>query len=256
MKPSLVTCVLIAGFSLTTAAVSSAFPTDEPISVPQAALTPALDVVTLKDGSVIHGEVVEMVGGVLQMKSALADDLIKIKWSEVSKLTVSHPIPFHLKEGTVLVGTAEEGEPGTMKLKAGPTGSTMTMPMDAVTQVNPMIQPPVVYSGSLNAGYSQSVGNSHLRNVSILGDFVARSEQLRLTLLGRYVNGDIMAVSTYETLGERSSWTSLSRNGSSGSHRPMSKMIFSKSQAENSHRDWTGGTNSLSVETSPGCLGI
>jgi putative salt-induced outer membrane protein YdiY len=152
--------------------------------------TPVLDVVTLKDGSVIHGEVVEMTGGLLLIKNAMAGDLIKVKWAEVSKLAVSHPIPFHLKEGTVLVGTAEEGDPGTIKLKAGPTGSAMTVPMNAVTQVNPVVQPPVVYSGSLNAGYSQSVGNSSLRNVSILGDLVARSEQLRLTLLGRYVNGD------------------------------------------------------------------
>jgi putative salt-induced outer membrane protein YdiY len=152
--------------------------------------TPNRDVVTLKDGSIIYGDVVEMSGGVLQIKNALAGDVIKVKWAEVSKLAVSHSLPFHLKEGTVLVGTAEEGDPGMLRLKAGPTGSIMTVPMDTVTQMNPVIQAPVVYTGSLNAGYSQSVGNSHLRNVSILGDLVARSEQLRLTLLGRYVNGD------------------------------------------------------------------
>ncbi len=158
--------------------------------VPASIAPLALDVVTLKDGSIIHGEVIEMAGGVLHIKSLLADDLIKVKWAEVSKMAVSHPIPFHLKEGTVLVGTAEESEPGTMKVKAGPTDGTMTIPLDAVTHVNPVVQPPVIYSGSLNAGYSQATGNSHLRNVSILGDFVARSEQLRLTLLGRYVYGD------------------------------------------------------------------
>lgn len=189
MKRSIVTVGLVAVLSLTTTAVSSAFPTDDSAPMPDTAV-PSMDVVTLKDGSVIHGEVVEMVGGVLQIKSALADDVIKVKWSEVSKLAISHPIPFHLKEGTVLVGTAEEGEPGTMTLKAGPTASTMSVPMDAVTQVNPVVQPPVIYNGSLNAGYSQSTGNSQLRNVSLLADFVARSEQLRLTLLGRYVYGD------------------------------------------------------------------
>ncbi len=152
--------------------------------------TPAQDVVTLKDGSVIYGEVIEMTGGLLQIKSSMASDIIKVKWAEVSKLVVSHPIPFHLKEGTVLVGTVEEGDPGTVKLKAGPLGSTMTVPMDVITQVNPVVQPPVIYTGSLNAGYSQATGNSHLLNISALGDLVARSEQLRLTLLGRYVYGD------------------------------------------------------------------
>lgn len=66
----------------------------------------------------------------------------------------------------------------------------MTVPMNVVTQVNPVVQSPVVYTGSINAGYSQSAGNSHIKNVSVIGDFVARSEQLRLTMLGRYIYGD------------------------------------------------------------------
>lgn len=152
--------------------------------------TPPVDVVTLKDGSVIYGEVIEMTDGLLQIKNALAADIIKVKWAEVSKLTITHPIPFHLKEGTVLVGTVEESEPGMMNLKAGPIGSTMTVPMDTVTQMNPVVQPPIIYVGGVNAAYSQSTGNSHLRNVTVVGDLVARSEQLRLTLNGRYVYGD------------------------------------------------------------------
>lgn len=183
MKPlMLLIAVLALGATATSVFANDAAPATTP--------TPVLDVVTLKDGSIIYGEVIEMTEGLLHIKNSLAGDIIKIKWAEVSKLTVSHPIPFHLKEGTVLVGTAEEGEPGTMKVKAGPTGETMTVPMELVTQVNPIVQSPVIYKGSLNAGYSQATGNSQLRNVSVVGDLVARSEQLRLTLLGRYVYGD------------------------------------------------------------------
>jgi putative salt-induced outer membrane protein YdiY len=152
--------------------------------------TPVRDVVTLKDGSVIYGEVIEMTGGLLHLKNSMVSDIIKIKREEIRKLVVSHPIPFHLKDGTVLIGTVEESDPDMIKLKAGPTGSIMTVPMNVVTQVNPVVQPPVIYTGSLNAGYSQATGNSQLLNISVLGDLVARSEQLRLTLLGRYVYGD------------------------------------------------------------------
>jgi putative salt-induced outer membrane protein YdiY len=152
--------------------------------------TPVRDVVTLKDGSVIYGEVIEMTGGLLHLKNSMVSDIIKIKWEEISKLTVSHPIPFHLKDGSVLMGTVEESDPDMIKLKAGPTGSIMTVPMNVVTQVNPVVQPPVVYTGSINAGYSQTAGNASLKNVSVIGDFVARSEQLRLSMLGRYVYGD------------------------------------------------------------------
>lgn len=183
---------LIAILILTTVA-NSVFADDGPAPILPAEATPteapALDVVTLKDGSIIYGEVIEMMDGVLQIKNALAAEVIKVKWAEVSKLAVSHPLPFHLKEGTILVGTAEEGEPGELKLKAGPSGEIITVPMDTVTKVNPIIQPPVIYVGNLNAAYTQVVGNAHLTTASLVGDFVARSEQLRLTLLGRYVYG-------------------------------------------------------------------
>ncbi|MEP6935572.1 MAG: hypothetical protein ABI988_16815, partial [Nitrospirota bacterium] len=62
------------------------------------------DVVTLKNGSIIYGEVVEMADGVLYIKTAAAaDTAIKIKWANVEKLAINHPIPFHLKEGSVLI---------------------------------------------------------------------------------------------------------------------------------------------------------
>jgi putative salt-induced outer membrane protein YdiY len=161
--------------------------------VPPAALAAAVapDVVTLKNGSIIYGEVIEMVGGVLQIKTAASpDNLMKVNWNDVAKLAVNHPIPFHLKEGSVILGTATAGPNGTLNVQAEPLKGTMEIPMGSVTSMNPVVQPPVIYSGSLTGGYSQTTGNSHLRNASLLGDFVARSEQLRLSINGRYVYGD------------------------------------------------------------------
>jgi hypothetical protein len=57
--------------------------------------------VTLKDGSVIYGEVIEMSGGVLLIKTdAAADKTVKLNWANVEKLAINHPLPFHLKEGS------------------------------------------------------------------------------------------------------------------------------------------------------------
>lgn len=149
------------------------------------------DLVTLKDGSLIRGDVLEMSNGELHIQTAFGvGDTIKVKWANVAKLSVTHPLPFHLKDGTVLVGTAQEGENGTLRIKADAMAGTMTVPMEQITSVNPLVQPPVIYSGNLTAGLSQTTGNSHLRNASLLGEFVGRSEQLRLSLLGRYVYGD------------------------------------------------------------------
>jgi putative salt-induced outer membrane protein YdiY len=149
------------------------------------------DVVTLKDGSLLYGEIIEMAGGVLSIKSpSSADNVIKIKWDDVVALEIAHPIPFHLKEGTILNGTAIAGPDRTINIQADPLQGSMTVPLSSIESINPLAQPPVVYIGSLNAGFSQATGNSRLRNVSVVGDLVARSEQLRLTMLGRYVYGD------------------------------------------------------------------
>jgi putative salt-induced outer membrane protein YdiY len=174
--------VLIA-ISMLATAVVPAGAADSPPAAP--------DVVTLKDGSVIYGEVVEMSGGELRIKTAFGvGDIVKVKWANVSKLAINHQLPFHLKEGTVIVGTATEGPAGSIVVKAEPLQGALTIPMDSIASVNPLVQPPVVYNGSLQVGFSQTTGNSHLRNASMIGEFVGRSEQLRLSLLGRYVYGD------------------------------------------------------------------
>ena len=160
------------------------------VDAPPAAPAP-LDMVTLKDGSVIYGEVIEMSGGVLLIKTdAAADKTVKLNWANVEKLAINHPLPFHLREGSVLIGTATKGPNGTLNVQAEPLKETIQVPMESITALNPIIQAPVIYSGSLTGGYSQTTGNSHLKNASLLGDFVARSEQLRLSLNGRYIYGD------------------------------------------------------------------
>ena len=162
------------------------------VVLPASAAAPTvLDVVTLKNGSIIYGEVIEMAGGVLQIKTpASPDNLLKVNWNDVAKLSVNHPVPFHLKEGSVIMGTATAGPDGTLNVQAEPLKGNMEVPMGSVVSMNPIVQPPVIYSGSVVGAYSQTTGNSHLRTASLLGDFVARSEQLRLTINGRYVYGE------------------------------------------------------------------
>lgn len=165
--------------------------TVEAQTVPPAPAPAPLDIVTLKDGSILYGEVIGMEGGVLHLKTpASPDNVVKVKWESIAKLAVNHPLPFHLKEGSVLIGTATEGPAGTIIVQAEPLKGTMEVPLDSITAVNPIVQAPVIYQGTLTGGYSQATGNSHLRNASLIGDFVARGEQLRLTLNGRYVYGD------------------------------------------------------------------
>jgi hypothetical protein len=67
----------------------------------------ALDVVTLKDGTVIYGQVLGMVADELHIKTSFGptagEDIVKIMWPNVSKISVNRPIPFSLGGGN---GTA------------------------------------------------------------------------------------------------------------------------------------------------------
>ncbi len=178
-------------FTLSLLLLAGAYAADAPAPPDTPAAAPALDVVTLKDGSVIYGQVLGMIAGELHIKTGFGptagEDIIKVMWPNVAKIVVNRPVPFMLKEGTTVVGTVQGGEPGTMLLTAAPTDTPMTIPLDAVIGVN---QPSVIYTGAIQAGFSQTTGNSHLRNASLLGEFAARGESLRLTILGRYVYGD------------------------------------------------------------------
>ena len=150
-----------------------------------------LDVVTLKDGSIIHGQVLDMEKGELRVKTAFGvGDVVKVKWANVSKLSIETPQPVHLKDGTVLVGRVQEGEEGNLLLSAEPTTQPIAVPLDTVVSINPLIQPSVTFQGAFTGGLSANSGNTQLTNLSLLLDFVARHEVWRLTLFGRYIYGE------------------------------------------------------------------
>ncbi len=158
----------------------------EPAAGPTAAVP--IDIVTLKDGSVLYGEVIEMTEGTLYLKTVdSADKAFKVKWSEVSKLAVTHPLPFHLKEGTILVGTTQADKDGVILLKVESLAEPLTIPVGSVTSINPLVQPSVIFIGAVTAGVSTANGNTNFQNASFLLDLTGRSDKLRLLLNGRYV---------------------------------------------------------------------
>lgn len=118
-----------------------------------------------------------------------------------------------------------------IKLEAESARKHDDLPMDSVTQANPLVQPQIFYTGNLNAGYSQAIGNSHLRSISLVGDLVARSEQRRLTILGRCSMATMPAAHHSSCSGNHLSWTILLPNGSSGMGQCMGYNALRQSAA-------------------------
>ena len=149
-----------------------------------------LDMVALKDGSIIFGEVAELSEGKLKVRTQFgADEFVVIKWSDVTSLSIRRPLPIRLKDGTVIIGTVTEGKDGVIKVKAEPVTEPLTIALDSVTAIN-SIKPPVAFEGNFTLGMSGANGNANYSNVSGLFELVGRSEALRLTLIGRYIYGE------------------------------------------------------------------
>ena len=146
---------------------------------------------SLKDGSQIYVEILEMTDGFIMVKTLFHDgDPIKIKWSEVVGLTSEDSVKVVLGSGTVLQGKPSMVAPGTLGIQTDMLTEPIPVAVESVMALNPPIKKPVVYTGNLNFGASIITGNTRSKNYSFLGELIARSERLRLTILGRYLNGE------------------------------------------------------------------
>ena len=144
--------------------------------------------ITMKDGSIIHGDVVDMVGGTLQVKALFgAGDPFQLKWEEVANLATSQAITLTLTEGVTLQGTAQKGEPGVILLHTPVVSILIPIQMSSITAINPPKKNPVTYTGNVNIGGSLTSGNTDLRNANLTGELVARSKTLRLSILARWL---------------------------------------------------------------------
>ena len=155
--------------------------------VPYSIHAGVLGTIILKDGSIIHGDIVEMVEGTLKVEAAFgAEEPFLIKWEEVDLIATSQPVVFVLGNGASLTGIAEKGEPGELLLSAEPLTIRIPIQLASVTAINPPEEKPVKYMANINFGGKISSGNTDDAQANLLGGFQVRSERLRLILEARY----------------------------------------------------------------------
>ncbi len=143
--------------------------------------------ITLKDGSIIHGDVIQMVKGTLKVEAAFgAGDPFLIKWEEVENLATSQPMVFVLGDGTSIRGIAEKGDPGELRISVEPLTIYIPIKLTSITAINPPPKKPVKYVAHVDFGGKFSQGNTTNKQANLLSKFSARSQRLRLRLEGRY----------------------------------------------------------------------
>ncbi len=160
---------------------------------------------SLKDGSELYVEILEMTKGFITVNTVFHDgDPIKIKWSEVDGLTSEDPVTVVLNSGTVLQGKPTMLGPGTLGIRTDMLSEPIPVALESVMAVNPPIKKSVTYTGNLNFGAAIVKGNTELETYNFLGELIARSDRLRLTILGRYLytetSGELNARNAFGTI--------------------------------------------------------
>jgi len=157
---------------------------------PERCLAGPLAKITLTDGSQIYGEIQGMTDGMIKVQTLFyEEDPLNIKWSEVSGIDTEEPMTFVLSNGTTLHGKPAMTQPGTLGVQTDLLPEPIQVQVGSVMAVNPPVKKAVVFIGNFNFGGSVTSGNTDLKNFSFVGELIARSERLRLTLLGRYLYG-------------------------------------------------------------------
>ena len=105
-------------------------------------------------------------------------------------LTSEEPMTMVLDDGITLIGQPSMVEPGTFQMQTALLERALPVSVDSVLAVNPPQKKSIVYNGNINFGGSINSGNTKLKNASFLGELIARSDRLRLTILGRWIYGE------------------------------------------------------------------
>ena len=147
--------------------------------------SPLFDEVTLKDGSVILGEIADMTSGTLSIKAAFgADGVVKIKWDQVARIETGHDHKFQFADGSLLKGKILLEDGKTMVLVSGLLRGPLDL--EKVSAINPTEKKDVDVTGVINFGSSVADGNTQTKTASFNTEVVARTERQRITLKGAW----------------------------------------------------------------------
>jgi len=177
---------------------------EQPAETDAPAVTTIFDRVELKDGSVVLGEIVDMGGGTLTIKTAFGiDETVKIKWEEVVEITTGHDHIFELADGSKIKGKIARSEGGKVFLTSGAIDGESGFQLASIQAVNPPEKKDVELVGNLNFGAAIADGNTQTKNAAFNGEAVAQSAKQRLTLRGswNYSEDSVSGITARNTRG-------------------------------------------------------
>lgn len=142
------------------------------------------DELLLINGDRLTGKVIRMEGDLLYYSTPYVSTEMEIAWKDVANLITDEDVQIVLEDGTTLNGRTMKAEDGKVKMKMGSFIETVSFDLAQVTSVNPKKNEAkkMTLKGIVNAGFSQSSGNTDTTSVYIDTEVVARTPKNRYTI--------------------------------------------------------------------------
>lgn len=141
------------------------------------------DVIEIKNGDSISGEIIRLQDGVLTFKTSYAGELT-IKWEDIVSLKTDTPVWLKLQDDTILSAAGlMPAEDRSFRIESDETQLPVVIQLSQVDTIHPEAAPPeAIYSGRVNFGAGLSSGNTQNRKTLSDGELAARGQSNRFML--------------------------------------------------------------------------
>ena len=158
-------------------------------------LAASADVVVLKNGDRVTGEIGSLADGKLHMKSDSMGN-VNIDLAKVVTFSTDGPIVLVFKDGTVVHQRVAAAADGMVAVQAGGLIAPQNLALADLTAVNPPEKPKVKWTGHLTFGATKTTGNSRSTTASGDTSMERRSEDDRITVNAYYLYAESQDPST------------------------------------------------------------
>ena len=140
--------------------------------------------ITLKDGSLLYGEIIGMKGGILKARAASSlSNPVLFKWQQVDGLATESPITLVLDNGETVIGIVKMAEPGLLKLQSDLFEASMPIALSSVVGIR---------TPALESADGEDQDEIYLKDGSHITGTVLSMEDDKLKIETAYTDDDII----------------------------------------------------------------
>jgi len=143
------------------------------------------DVVLIKNGDRLSGEIIRMEQKLLLFKTPYTRETLSISWNEIDCIMSKRTLTVLFNDHEFLTGTISCPENGTIRIADELPGKSAKTSLNQLQAINPL-----TYTGQVSIGGSLNSGNTNSRALNASTRFQVKVQQNRLTVDAKYNYGE------------------------------------------------------------------